>query len=77
MWVSTQLYVINGYDDISVNVQGIQEFTDQIPLVTGFAEAYASVNAEQAQKVKYIHKHWTRKYDNQKNGNALAMPTSK
>lgn len=32
-------------------LDGIQELTDQIPLVTGFASAYASVNAEQAQKV--------------------------
>lgn len=30
---------------------GIQEFTDQIPLITGFAEAYAVTNAEAAQKV--------------------------
>ena len=32
-------------------VDGIQEFTDQIPLITGFASAYAEVNAEQTQKV--------------------------
>ena len=31
--------------------QGIQEFTDQLPLITGFASAYAEVNAEQAQRV--------------------------
>ena len=34
-------------------VDGIQEFTDQIPLITGFASAYAEVNAEQTQKVTY------------------------
>jgi len=32
-------------------LDGIQEFTDQLPLITGFASAYAEVNAEQAQKV--------------------------
>ena len=32
----------------------LQEFTDQIPLITGFASAYAEVNAEQTQKVRYI-----------------------
>ena len=37
-------------------VDGIQEFTDQIPLITGFASAYAEVNAEQTQKV--IHQNW-------------------
>ena len=31
----------------------LQEFTDQIPLITGFASAYAEVNAEQTQKVRY------------------------
>ena len=31
--------------------QGIQEFTDQLPLIAGFASAYAEVNAEQTQKV--------------------------
>jgi len=30
---------------------GIQEFQDQIPLITGFASAYAGANAEQVQKV--------------------------
>ena len=30
----------------------LQEFTDQIPLITGFASAYAEVNAEQTQKVR-------------------------
>ena len=32
-------------------LQGIEEFTDQLPLITSFASAYAEVNAEQAQKV--------------------------
>jgi len=32
-------------------IEGIQEFTDQLPLLAGFASAYAEVNAEQAQKV--------------------------
>merc|ERR1719347_2284074 len=32
-------------------VDGIQEFTDQIPLIAGFASAYAEVNAEQTQEV--------------------------
>ena len=31
----------------------LQEFTDQIPLITGFASAYAEVNAEQTQKVRW------------------------
>ena len=31
--------------------QGITEFTDQLPLIAGFASAYAEVNAEQTQKV--------------------------
>ena len=33
------------------NAQGITEFTDQLPLIAGFASAYAEVNAEQTQKV--------------------------
>jgi len=32
-------------------VAGFQEFQEQLPLITGFAQAYAEVNAEQAQKV--------------------------
>jgi len=32
-------------------MQGIEEFTDQLPLITSFASAYAEVNAEQAQEV--------------------------
>jgi len=32
-------------------INGIEEFTDQLPLITGFASAYAEVNAEQTQKV--------------------------
>ena len=31
----------------------LQEFTDQIPLITGSASAYAEVNAEQTQKVRW------------------------
>ena len=31
--------------------QGIQEFTDQLPLITGFASAYAEIIAEEAQNV--------------------------
>ena len=31
-------------------LQGIQEFTDQLPLITGFASAYAEVNLEQVQR---------------------------
>merc|ERR1712227_580469 len=38
-------------DTAPLILDGIQEFTDQIPLITGFASAYAEVNAEQAQKV--------------------------
>ena len=38
-------------DTAPLIVNGIQEFTDQIPLITGFASAYAEVNAEQTQKV--------------------------
>ena len=33
-------------------LQGITEFTDQLPLIAGFASAYAEVNAEQTQKVR-------------------------
>ena len=43
-------------DTAPLIVDGIQEFTDQIPLITGFASAYAEVNAEQTQKV--IHQNW-------------------
>ena len=39
-------------DTAPLIVDGIQEFTDQIPLITGFASAYAEVNAEQTQKVQ-------------------------
>ena len=38
-------------DTAPLIVDGIQEFTDQLPLITGFASAYAEVNAEQTQKV--------------------------
>jgi len=38
-------------DTAPLVLQGIQEFTDQLPLITGFASAYAEVNAEQAQVV--------------------------
>jgi len=38
-------------DTAPLILDGIQEFTDQLPLITGFASAYAEVNAEQAQKV--------------------------
>jgi len=38
-------------DTAPLIVEGIQEFTDQLPLITGFASAYAEVNAEQAQEV--------------------------
>ena len=38
-------------DTAPLIVNGIQEFTDQIPLITGFASAYAEVNAEQTQEV--------------------------
>ena len=31
--------------------QGITEFNEQLPLIAGFATAYAEVNAEQTQKV--------------------------
>ena len=39
--MSTALYIF----------QGIDEFTEQLPLITSFASAYAEVNAEQTQKV--------------------------
>ena len=32
-------------------MKGIDEFTEQLPLITSFASAYAEVNAEQTQKV--------------------------
>ena len=35
--------------------QGIQEFQEQLPLITGFASAYAEVNAEQAQNAQGHH----------------------
>merc|ERR1712126_585297 len=38
-------------DTAPLVLDGITEFTDQIPLITGFASAYAEVNAEQTQKV--------------------------
>jgi len=38
-------------DTAPLILDGIEEFTDQLPLITGFASAYAEVNAEQAQKV--------------------------
>ena len=34
-----------------LSFQNIQEFTDQIPLIAGFASAYAEVNAEQTGEV--------------------------
>ena len=38
-------------DTLDILHQGINEFTDQLPLIAGFASAYAEVNAEQTQKV--------------------------
>jgi len=38
-------------DTLPLIADGIQEAQDMIPIVTGFATAYAEVNAEQAQKV--------------------------
>jgi len=38
-------------DTAPLILNGIEEFTDQLPLITSFASAYAEVNAEQAQKV--------------------------
>jgi len=38
-------------DTAPLILNNIQEFTDQLPLITGFASAYAEVNAEQAQEV--------------------------
>ena len=38
-----------------MDAQGITEFTDQLPLIAGFASAYAEVNAEQTQKVAPQH----------------------
>jgi len=38
-------------DTAPLILNGIQEFTDQLPLITSFASAYAEVNAEQAQEV--------------------------
>jgi len=38
-------------DTAPLILTGIEEFTDQLPLITSFASAYAEVNAEQAQKV--------------------------
>ena len=40
-----------------MDAQGITEFTDQLPLIAGFASAYAEVNAEQTQKVAH-HDIW-------------------
>ena len=46
------------YDNIEISVtQGIEEFTDQLPLIASFASAYAEVNAEQAQKVSVDCRH--------------------
>jgi len=38
-------------DTAPLILNGIEEFTDQLPLITSFASAYAEVNAEQAQEV--------------------------
>jgi hypothetical protein len=38
-------------DTAPLVLQGITEFTDQLPLIIGFASAYAEVNAEQTQLV--------------------------
>merc|ERR1712012_887340 len=38
-------------DTAPLVLDGITEFTDQLPLIAGFASAYAEVNAEQTQKV--------------------------
>merc|ERR1712212_986622 len=38
-------------DTAPLVLNGITEFTDQLPLIAGFASAYAEVNAEQTQKV--------------------------
>merc|ERR1711892_172638 len=38
-------------DTAPLVIDGIQEFTDTLPLITEFASAYAEVNAEQAQEV--------------------------
>merc|ERR1712127_1095029 len=38
-------------DTAPLILQGINEFSDQLPLIAGFASAYAEVNAEQTQKV--------------------------
>jgi len=38
-------------DTAPLVISGIQDLTDQLPLITGFASAYAEVNAEQAQQV--------------------------
>ena len=44
--------IINTIITIIIIFIVLQEFTDQIPLITGFASAYAEVNAEQTQKVR-------------------------
>jgi len=38
-------------DTAPLIIQGIDEFTEQLPLIASFASAYAEVNAEQTQKV--------------------------
>jgi len=38
-------------DTAPLILNGIQEFTEQLPLITGFASAYAEVNAENTQKL--------------------------
>jgi len=38
-------------DTAPLIIEGIEEFTDQLPLIASFASAYAEVNAEQTQKV--------------------------
>ena len=45
--------IINTIITIIIIFIMLQEFTDQIPLITGFASAYAEVNAEQTQKVRW------------------------
>jgi len=38
-------------DTAPLILQGINEFTDQLPLIAGFASAYAEINAEQTEEV--------------------------
>ena len=58
-----------------MDAQGITEFTDQLPLIAGFASAYAEVNAEQTQKVAY-HDIWPSSWLNPHSGGANFFPIS-